>query len=174
MKFSKGIEKIKGWARNLRQWWRELAADLDELDGEENSVPIYSYPHKYRWLFNTCLMVGTVGICGTRAQTRLGGAGFSDDWDTTREIVFELLPTSGISAVIIGVIAVQSVVVLKEVYEVLSQLIKRKQEKLAKQLDTAKEERDKEKARADKAEAEIAELRQQLEARNGESDREQQ
>ena len=119
--------------------------DIDGLhDPGEERVPIYSYPAKYRWIFTTCLVVGTLAVWVYRVVVELR-VETADTWNATVDAILNALPMSGFTGVIAGIITV-------EVRIVVGELLQMRREKM--------------KAKFKEAAAGNAELRQRLE-RNG-------
>ena len=178
MKLSDIIRRLldlKEWAKALPKRARGLLSSAankaawkiigNELDGGQERVPIYSYPRRFRSLFSICLLLGTAGICGVRVWLKLGDAGFGDNLKTTTDIALDVLPTSGISSVIIAIVIMEGI-------EVIAELLKnrekdRKISELAAQREAAMQEAKQERARAETAEAKVEELQRKLDALNG-------
>ena len=104
----------------------------------EERVPIYSYPAKYRWLFTTCLIVGTLVIWGIRIGLEWA-VETTDTWKATLDAILNALPMSGFTGVIIGIITVEVTIVVGELLTI-------RRKKLEARAENAE-------ARAEKAEA---------------------
>ena len=127
----------------------------------EERVPIYSYPAKYRWLFTTCLIVGTLVIWGIRIGLEWA-VETTDTWKATLDAILNALPMSGFTGVIIGIITVEVTIVVGELLTI-------RRKKLEARAENAEARAEKAEARLKDAEAENPELRAQLK-RNGPAD----
>ncbi len=117
MKFREGIEKLRGlprWLRDRPRWMQKKIMG-DVLDERQERVPIYSYPPRFHALFGTCLVVGTPGIWVARIVLDIAKPG-SVHWTTTAENIFDAFPVAGFSAVLVGIISVEVVGVLAELF----------------------------------------------------------
>ena len=130
---------------------------------------LYSYPAKYRWIFTTCLVVGTVALWIYRVVVELG-VETADTWNATVDAILNALPMSGFTAVIVGIITVEVRIVVGELLEMrrkkLTASLRESQaraEKLAAELEKSR-------AEAEKLTAENAELRQRLEGNGSAED----
>ncbi len=117
-------------------------------DPGEERVPIYSYPAKYRWLFNGFLIFGSLGVWVYQVVTELL-VETGDTWKTTSDAIINAIPVSGLTGVVAGIIAV-------EVKLVVSELLKMRQEKMRAKYEESE-------ARRKQAEAEADDLRKRLE-----------
>lgn len=71
---------------------------------------------RFRPLFSTCVVFGTLVIWAIRVWLKLGEAGFSGSWSTTTEIILDALPWSAISSVILAIIVVKVAEVLSGLF----------------------------------------------------------
>ena len=141
----------------------------------EERVPIYSYPAKYRWLFTTCLIVGTLVIWGIRIGLEWT-VETTDTWKATLDATLNALPMSGFTGVIIGIITVEVTIVVGELLttrrkklEARAANAEARAEKAEARVEETEARAENAEARLRDAEAENAKLRAQLE-RNGPTD----
>ena len=134
----------------------------------EERVPIYSYPAKYRWLFTTCLIVGTLVIWGIRIGLEWT-VETTDTWKATLDDILNALPMSGFTGVIIGIITVEVTIVVGELLTIRRKKLEARAENAETRAEEAEARVEKTEAKLRDAEAENAELRAQLK-RNGPAD----
>ena len=131
---------------------------LDSLnDPGEERVPIYSYPAKYRWLFTTCLVIGTLAAWGFRVWVELY-RDTSDTWHATLDAILNALPMSSFTGVMVGIITVEVYIV---VGELLQMRRKKREAEHEAELKEARDRADKAEARLKESETENAKLRQE-------------
>lgn len=124
-------------------------------DPGEERVPIYAYPAKYRWLFTTCLVVGTLAAWVYRVVVELG-VETADSWNATADAILNGIPMAGFAAVIVGIITVEVAIVVGE-------LLQMRREKMKAKYKESEAKHKESEARAEKLAAENADLRQRLE-----------
>ena len=141
----------------------------------EERVPIYSYPAKYRWLFTTCLIVGTLVIWGIRIGLEWT-VETTDTWKATLDATLNALPMSGFTGVIIGIITVEVTIVVGELLTIRRKKLEARAANAEARAEKAEARVEETEARAENAEARLrdaeaenAKLRVQLE-RNGPTD----
>ena len=130
-------------------------------DPGEERVPIYAYPAKYRWLFTTCLVVGTLAVWVYRVVVELG-VETADTWNATVDAILTALPMSGVAAVIVGVITV-------EVRIVVGELLEMRRKRLTASLRESQAETEKAQARGDEFEAKHKESQAETEKAQAEA-----
>ena len=177
MYFKNRIAKLR---ERIRQKSNELVVKLaikvvgEGFDDLHDRVPIYSYPRRFRILFGSCLVLGTLGICAVRVWLEFA-LGLAFSWNQLAATTLDLLPGSGISSVIVGVILVEGATVLAEIVrnrelEEKNQKLEEQNRELQSEMRSEATRADAEAIRADNAEAKVAELQKKLDAKNGASD----
>ena len=123
-----------------------------QTDPGDERVPIYSYPVKWRWVFNSCLVFGTLAVWIYRVVAGLL-VERPDHWKTAVDAILDPIPASGFTGVIAGIIIV-------EVSRVVSELLEMRRKKKDDEIERLKSENR-------RLEARVSELTQKLEDRNG-------
>ena len=123
-----------------------------QTDPGDERVPIYSYPVKWRWVFNSCLVFGTLAVWIYRVVAGLL-VERPDHWKTAVDAILDPIPASGFTGVIVrnnhrG--GKQSV----------SELLEMRRKKKDDEIERLKSENR-------RLEARVSELTQKLEDRNG-------
>ena len=132
----------------------------DDL-GEER-VPIHAYPAKYRWLFTTCLVVGTLAAWVYRVVVELG-VETADTWNATADAILNGIPMAGFAAVIVGIITVEVAIVVGELLQMRREKMKARANEFEAKYKESEAKHKESEARAEKLAAENADLRQRLE-----------
>ena len=134
----------------------------DRIDPGEERVPIYSYPAKYRWIFTTCLTLGTLAVWGYRISLELG----LDPRSPTKEMkdaILDALPVSGFTGILMGIIAVEVALVIGELLAIRRKRADREIRQLKRENAELQSKVSEADAKVSEVEAENADLRQKLE-----------